>query len=415
LVQQLNSNDSYAAIRIKEYRWFVYARFLLTFAIQMQSVIVGWQVYGLTHDPISLGLVGLAEAIPFLSIALLAGHVADTINRKSIIIVSTIVYTICAAALYFVTAHMSFLLVTYKALPIYGIIFITGIARGFIFPAQGALSAQLVPKEFFGNAATWNSIAWHIAAVTGPAIGGLVCGFFGMNVTYAIVTVCTVATLLCFLKIKKKPLPLHDKEENIFESLSKGLKFVFSNQIVLSAISLDMFAVFFGGAVCVLPIFADQILHTGSQGLGFLRAAPAIGSICMSIFLIYFPPFKKAGRNLLFAVFGFGISIILFALSKSFPTAILALILSGMTDNVSVVIRGTIMQVFTPDEMRGRVSAVNSIFIGSSNELGSLESGIAAKLLTLIPSIIFGGSMTLAVVAVIRKTAPKLKSLNLQG
>ena len=176
-----------------------------------------------------------------------------------------------------------------------------------------------------------------------------------------------------------------------------------------------MFAVFFGGAVCVLPIFADQVLHTGSQGLGFLRAAPAIGSICMSIFLIYFPPFKKAGRHLLIAVFGFGISIILFALSKNFATAILALILSGMTDNVSVVIRGTIMQVFTPDEMRGRVSAVNSIFIGSSNELGSLESGIAAKLLTLIPSIIFGGSMTLAVVAVIRKTAPKLRSLNLEG
>ncbi len=414
MAQQLNSNDSYAAIKIDEYRWFVYARFLLTFAIQMQSVIVGWQVYGLTHDPVSLGLVGLAEAIPFLSIALFAGHVADNINRKSIILSSTIVYTLCAAALYVVTDHLGFLLTTYKALPIYGIIFITGIARGFIFPAQGALSAQLVPKEYYGNAATWNSIAWHVAAVTGPAIGGIVCGFFGMSVTYAIVTVCTVATLLCFLKIKKKPLPVHDKEENIFVSLSKGLKFVFSNQIVLSAISLDMFAVFFGGAVCVLPIFADQVLHTGSQGLGFLRAAPAIGSICMSVFLIYFPPFKKAGRNLLIAVFGFGISIILFALSKSFPTAILALILSGMTDNVSVVIRGTIMQVFTPDEMRGRVTAVNSIFIGSSNELGSLESGIAAKLLTLIPSIIFGGSMTLGVVAVIRKVAPKLRSLSLQ-
>lgn len=380
----------------------------------MQSVIVGWQVYSLTHDPVSLGLVGLAEAVPFLSVALFAGHAADNINRKSIILSSTVVYTLCAAALFFVTVHMNFLLTSYKALPIYGIIFITGIARGFIFPAQGALSAQLVPKEYYGNAATWNSIAWHVAAVTGPAIGGLVCGFFGMGLTYAIVTVCTVATLFCFLKIKKKPLPVHDKEENIFESLSKGLKFVFSNQIVLSAISLDMFAVFFGGAVCVLPIFADQVLHTGSQGLGFLRAAPAIGSICMSVFLIYFPPFKNAGRNLLFAVFGFGVSIILFALSKSFPTAILALILSGMTDNVSVVIRGTVMQVFTPDEMRGRVTAVNSIFIGSSNELGSLESGIAAKLLTLIPSIIFGGSMTLGVVAVIRKVAPKLRNLSLQ-
>lgn len=413
MAQSLNSTDGYAVLKIKEYRWFIYSRFLLTIAIQMQSVVVGWQVYALTHDPISLGFIGLAEAIPFLGIALFAGHVADKVDRKRIILSSMATYTVCAIALYLVTTKFNFFLVSYSVIPLYLIIFITGIARGFIFPAQSALAAQLVPKELFGNASTWNSVAWHIAAVTGPAIGGLVCGYWGLGVTYSIVSVLTAISFACFFNIKKKPLPEQTEGETIFESLTKGLKFVFNNQIILSAISLDMFAVFFGGAVCVLPIFADQILHTGPQGLGFLRAAPAIGAIMMSIFLIYNPPFKKAGRNLLFGVFGFGVSIILFALTRNFYMAIITLILSGMCDNISVIIRGTVMQLYTPDDMRGRVSAVNSIFIGSSNELGSVESGIAAKLMGLVPSIIFGGSMTLGVVGAIRRFAPKLRRLSL--
>ena len=413
MAQSLNSTDGYAVIKIKEYRWFIYARFLLTIAIQMQSVVVGWQVYALTHDPISLGFIGLAEALPFLGIALFAGHVADNVDRKGIILSSMATYTVCAVALFLITTMFNFLLTGYSVIPLYVIIFITGIARGFIFPAQSALAAQLVPKELFGNASTWNSVAWHIAAVTGPAIGGLICGYWGLGVTYFIVSILTAISFACFFNIKRKPLPEQTDGETIFESLTKGLKFVFHNQIILSAISLDMFAVFFGGAVCVLPIFADQILHTGPQGLGFLRAAPAIGAIMMSAFLIYNPPFKKAGRNLLFGVFGFGVSIILFALTRNFYTAIITLVLSGMCDNISVIIRGTVMQLYTPDDMRGRVSAVNSIFIGSSNELGSVESGIAAKVMGLIPSIIFGGCMTLGVVGAIRRFAPKLRSLSL--
>jgi hypothetical protein len=225
--------------------------------------------------------------------------------------------------------------------------------------------------------------------------------------------VFSAAGWILFFFVKKKPLPERTKHETIWESLSAGLKFVFSNQMILSALSLDMFAVFFGGAVSVLPIFADQVLHTGAKGLGFLRAAPAIGAIIMSFVQAHWPPFKNAGRNLLVCVFGFGMCIIFFALSKSFYLTLFILMLSGMFDNVSVIIRATIIQLYTPDDMRGRVSAVNGIFIGSSNELGSFESGLAAKLLGLIPSVIFGGSMTLAVVGSVRKLAPKLKALKL--
>jgi len=409
----LNTKDAYASLRIKDYRKFVTARFLLTFAIQMQSVIVGWQIYELTHDALSLGLIGMAEAIPFLCIALFAGHVADKVNRKNIILSSTLVYFICAILLFLAATHLHSLLALYGTIPIYLIIFITGIARGFIFPATSAFAAQLVPKELFGNASTWSSVVWHIGAVTGPAVGGLIYGFFGVGLAYFFVIIFCALAWLYFYFIEKKPLPEKTKEETIWQSLSSGVKFVFDNQIILSAVSLDMFAVFFGGAVSVLPIFADQVLNTGAKGLGFLRAAPAVGSIIMSFSLAHNPPFKHAGRNLLIGVFGFGVSIILFAVSKNFYASLLILMISGMFDNISVIIRSTIIQVYTPDEMRGRVSSVNSIFVGSSNELGSFESGVAAKLMGLIPSVIFGGSMTLAVVTTVRKFAPKLRRLKM--
>lgn len=409
----LQNKDAYAALRIRDFRLFVYARILLTMAVQMQSVVVGWQVYNITRDPLSLGLIGLSEAIPFFCVALFAGHVADIMSRKKIILIANIIYFICAVLLFMVTTSLHYFLDIYSALPIYLITIITGLARGFVFPAQAAFSAQLVPKELYGNAATWNSVAWQTAEISGPAIGGLVCGFYSMGAAYFTVMVLSITGIISLTFIKKKPVPEKLKTETIFESLSAGVKFVFSNQVILSAISLDMFAVFFGGAICVLPVFADQILHTGAKGLGFLRAAPAVGAVIMSVAQAYFPPFKNAGRNLLIGVAGFGITIILFALTTNFYIALFVLMLGGMFDNISVVIRGTIIQIFTPDEMRGRVSAVNSIFIGSSNELGSFESGLAAKIMGLIPSVIFGGSMTLAVVAAVRKFAPKLRKLSL--
>ncbi len=409
----LNSTDAYASIRIKDFKWFVVARFIITFSIQMQSVIVGWQIYQLTHSALSLGMIGLAEAIPFLSISLFAGHVADVINRKKIILITNFIYFLCAIALLLVSTSHDFILTKYGASPIYFIIFITGLARGFMSPAQAAYAAQLVPRELFGNASTWNSLAWQTAEVTGPAVGGLIYGFSGVGSAYTLVFIMSGIAFLLFTFVTKKPLPERKAEESIKQSLSQGLKFVFKNQIILSAITLDMFAVFFGGAVSVLPIFADKVLNIGAKGLGFLRASSAVGEIIMSIVQAHYPLFKNAGRNLLFCVFGFGVSIILFALSRNFYLSIVLLFLGGMFDNVSVIIRATIIQLFTPDEMRGRVSAVNGIFIGSSNELGSFESGVAATLMGLVPSVIFGGSMTLIVVAAIRSFAPKLRKLKL--
>ncbi|MDR3667000.1 MAG: MFS transporter [Ignavibacteriaceae bacterium] len=409
----LESPDAYASLRINNFRRFIIARFLLTFAIQMQSVIVGWQVYALTHDALSLGLIGIAEVVPFFCVALFAGHAADIINRKKIIQASNLVYFICAATLFLISTSFRPILSTFGVIPIYLVIFITGIARGFMSPAQTAFAAQLVPRELFGNASTWSSIAWQTAEITGPAIGGLVYGFFGIGSAYSLVIIFSAMGLTFYSFIKNQPLPERNKQENIWQSLSAGIKFVFENQVLLSAITLDMFAVFFGGVLCVLPIFADQVFHTGAKGLGFLRAAPAAGAITMSVIQTHWPLFKKAGRNLFIGVFIFGVSIIMFAFSKNFYLALIILMIGGMADNISVVIRATIIQLYTPNEMRGRVASVNGIFIGSSNELGSFESGLAAKLMGLIPSVIFGGSMTIATVAAVRKFAPILRKLKM--
>lgn len=385
----------------------------MTFAIHMQSVIVGWQIYELTHDALSLGMIGLAEAIPFLSVALIAGHIADSFSRKKIIVVSGIIYFFCAVSLFLLSTLFHSVLLKFGALPVFVIIFITGLARGFMSPAISAFTAQLIPKELFGNASTWNSLVWHSAVISGPAIGGVLYGFTGIGIAYGAVIAFSFTGLIFYFLVKDKPMPQKNEEESIINSLTAGVKFVFKNQIILGATALDMFAVFFGGAVAVLPIFADQILQVGAQGLGFLRAAPAVGAVIMSVFLAHNPPFAKAGRNLLVGVAMFGLCMIAFALSENFYLTFFILLLSGVFDNVSVVIRYTIIQLNTPDEMRGRVSAVNGIFIGSSNELGSFESGVAARLLGLVPSVIFGGSMTLAVVGVTSFIAPKLRKLKM--
>jgi MFS family permease len=409
----MTNRDAYATLRIRDYRQFILAKFILTLAIQMQSVIVGWQIYEITKDPLSLGMIGISEAIPFLGITLFAGHIADRINRKKIIVVSSMVYFVCAVALLLISTQLHHSLLRYGVGPIYLIIFCAGLARGFMSPAQTAFGVQLIPRELLGNATTWNSLTWQVAEISGPAIGGLIYGFFGVGYAYGTVVCLSAAAWFFFLSIENKPMPATTNEENIWKSLSAGLKFVFNNQIILGAVSLDMFAVFFGGAVAMLPMFADQVLHVGAKGLGFLRAAPAVGAVLMSIYQANRPMFEKAGRNLLIGVFGFGMCIILFALTKNFYLVLFILFLSGAFDNINVIIRHTIIQLYTPDEMRGRVSSINGVFIGSSNELGSFESGVAAKLMGLIPSVIFGGSMTLAVVGIVSKAAPKLRKLNL--
>lgn len=380
----------------------------------MQSVIIGWQVYWLTRNPLSLGLIGLAEAIPFIAMALPAGHIADRYNRRKIIVVAASVYVVCAAVLLLMSYGIKEIYLEWGVLPVYLVISITGVARAFFYPAQSAYMAQAVPRNLYHNSSTWNSTIWHIAAVSGPAVGGLVYGFAGMQAAYITVVIFAASGVCCFLITKTITLPENVKDESVLKSLGGGVRFVFKNQVLLGAMSLDMFGVLFGGAVALLPVFAAEVLGTGPQGLGLLRASPAFGAVIMAMYLAYHPPFYRSGKKLLLAVAGYGLCTVLFALSVNFYLSLFLLALSGAIDNVSVIIRGTILQLVTPDEMRGRVASVNSIFIGSSNELGAFESGLAAKIMGLIPSVIFGGGMTILIAGITQRLAPKLRSFELR-
>jgi len=410
-----NRHDAFAVLKVRDFRLFISFRFFTTIAIQMQSIVVGWQVYQLTKDPLSLGLIGLAEAIPFISIALFAGHVADKYNRKRIILWFDLVFLLGTCGLLLYTYFTPDMVSTIGIFPVYIVVAISGIARAFIYPSTIALMAQMVPRELYANSSTWNSTTWHIAAITGPAIGGLVYGFFGVKIAYISVIFFMLVSILLLSIVKKYIPPPVEEKESLYQRLSSGIKFVFRNQVLFGTMSLDMFAVLFGGAVAMLPVFAAEVLNVGPQGLGFLRSAPMAGAVIMSLIIAYRPPMVNAGRYLLIGVAGFGLSIILFALSKNFYLSLGLLMLSGMFDNISVIIRATTMQLLTPDEMRGRVASVNSIFIGSSNEIGSFESGVAAKLMGLIPSVIFGGGMTLLIVGLTAKFAPLLRRLNLRN
>jgi len=410
----LKEHDAYAVLKLKDFRLFLSFRFFMTIAAQMQSIIVGWQVYELTHDPLSLGLIGLAEAIPFIAVALYAGHIADRFNRKKIILWFDLLFLFASGLLLLITYHKTGIIGKYGVLPIYLCVAISGVARAFLYPATIALMAQVVPRSLYTNSSTWNSTIWQIAAITGPALGGLIYGFFGVRIAYMAVIVSMSISFLLMLYIRSRPVPVINDTETIFQRLANGIRFVFSSQLLLGAMALDMFAVLFGGAVAMLPVFAAEVLKVGPEGLGLLRASPMVGAVFMSILLAYYPPVAKAGRLLMIGVAGFGISIICFALSKNFFLSLGLLALSGMFDNISVVIRLATMQLVAPDEMRGRVASVNSIFIGSSNEIGSFESGLAAKLMGLIPSVIFGGIMTLLIVGATAKWAPKLRRLNLK-
>lgn len=407
--QMNRSRDPYAALRFREFRFFVWGKLLLTVALQMQEVVASWLIYAHTKDPLSLGLIGLTEAIPALSLALPGGYLADRFSRKSILLITTSVM---------LAASIILTLFTYnyhgKAIwPVYAVIFLIGVARGFYNPAQSAFWTQLLPRDKYVNASIWNSSMWQIGAVAGPALGGLCYGFIGPAHTTMIVSVLVLFTMASYSAIGHKILSGDRRNEPIRESLKAGIRFVFRQRVLISAISLDLFAVLFGGAVALLPAFADQILHTGPEGLGFLRSAPALGAVMMAGILAFFPPHRNAGKKMIICVAGFGVCMIGFALSHWFLLSFLFLMASGMFDNVSVVIRSTILQMHTPDEMRGRVAAVNSIFVGSSNEIGAFESGLTARLFGLAPSVMLGGIMTLIVTAVTYRLAPELKKLDL--
>ncbi len=408
--------EAFEVVHSRNFRLFLAYRFLMTTATQMQAVVVGWLLYDLTKNVLSLGMIGLAEVIPQVSIALFAGHFVDIWDRKKIILYTTFLLLFGSSLLAIYTLPQLDLHQLLGTLPIFITIFITGLVRGILMPAHTALLGQLVPRRLLTGAATWSSSVWQLAAVTGPAVGGLIYGFFGVVPAFTTVFLlylsCTL--LLVFIQSPGKVATGSSNEEDIFARIREGIAYVFNNQILLGAFALDMFAVLFGGAVAMLPVFASDILQAGPEGLGVLRACPAVGAIIMSVMLTFHPPVHRSGKLLLYSVVGFGLSMIVFAISKSFVLSAAALFLSGVFDNVSVVIRASILQLFTSDEMKGRVAAVNSIFIGSSNELGAFESGVAARLMGLVPSVVFGGGMTLLVVAVAAIKSPALRNLSLK-
>lgn len=379
----------------------------------MQGVIVGWQIYDITKDALSLGMIGLAEAIPYIGTSLLGGHVADSIDRKRINVICGFVFFISSVAM-LVTTYWSIAIGPKVVWYFYGIIFVTGVARGFLAPSVSALFAQIVPRSFYVNGAAWNTNVWQSAAVAGPALGGLIYGWFGVLTAYIIVSLLAFFSLFFMLAIPSYGIVKSERNENILQSIGNGIRFVWRNEVILGALTLDLVAVLFGGAVAVLPMFASDVLKTGPEGLGYLRAAPFLGSVFMGLILAARRPMRYAGRNMLWCVAAFGLCKIIFALSTMFWLSFLMLFLSGVFDNVSVVIRATILQLLTPDDMRGRVSAVNNIFVGSSNEFGAFESGLAARLMGLVPSVVFGGSVAIVSVLVAYAKAPKLRQLDLR-
>ena len=411
-------HDPYAALRLPEFRRLISARVCLTVATQIQGVVVSWQIFKLTGDPLALGLIGLAEAIPSITVSLYAGHVADSVRRKRIIVPMVAVLFLAALALWGLAHPAGQALLArdrFFTLPLYAILFATGVARGFLGPALFSFMPQLLPdRSLLANAVTWNTTTWQASAVLGPAIGGLLFAKLGIGVAYGVDAVLEGLALLLFISIAGRALPeLVGEKLDLKESILSGVRFIFGNQIVLAALSLDLFAVLFGGAVALLPIFADKILHTGPDGLGYLRAAPAVGSVLMAVGLTYFPLRRRAGVKLLWAVAGFGLATIAFALSTNFYLSLFLLFLTGAFDSVSVIVRSTLIHTYTPEYMKGRVSAVNNIFIGSSNEIGGFESGAAARLLGTVPSVVFGGLMTLLVVGFTTWKADKLRGLEM--
>ena len=409
------SGKAFAVIHVKNFRFYLFFRNFMTMATIMQSVIVGWQIYDLTHDVLWLGFIGLVEVIPQIGISLFAGHYIDIWNRRKIVNYTTLLLILGSVILLIYSANAAYYSAKFGILPVFITIFLTGLARGILSPALVALMGQLIPRNLYTNAATWNSANWQVAAVLGPAIGGLVYGFWGIVPAYSLVLGLYILSFFMIMRIKSGRHEVIDTSEGVFTRIRSGIDFVFRTPELLGAFTLDMFAVLFGGAVAMLPVFASDILLVGPQGLGLLRACPAIGATIMAFILMFRPPMRDTGKVLFISVIGFGLCMIGFALSTSFILSGLLLIFSGAFDNVSVVIRGTILQLYTPDDMRGRVASVNSIFIGSSNELGAFESGVTAKLMGLVPSVIFGGFMTLAVVFTTIKINKPLRKLSLRN
>jgi MFS family permease len=407
------NGDPLAAVRIPEYRSFIIGRFLFIMGLRMMSTLVGWWIYELTNLPFAIGIIGLSEVIPAVSLALYAGHVIDLSEKRKLLLTGIALYFVCASLLLLLSTsivkpHFDNL---HIAIGIYIIIFCTGVIRSFTGPSFNVMIANIVPKPQLQNAVTWSQGTWLSASVTGHATGGFLIAATGNTGTLIVIVCLIFCAWATMLQLKPKPALNERGEKKTWQSVKEGLKFVIKTKEVLGAMMLDLFAVLFGGAVAMVPVYARDILQVGPKGFGWLNAASDIGSIIIVILLTLFPMRRNQGKKLLFAVTGFGLCIITFAISKIFILSFAALLVSGMLDGISVVVRGTILQLKAPDAIRGRVLSVNSMFINSSNELGQFESGVAAKLMGVIPSVVFGGGMTLLVVIITWFKAPSLRKL----
>lgn len=408
--------DPYQALRYREFNVFLLLRFAMVFAWSMQFIVIEWEVYSLTKNPLSLGIIGLMEIIPAVSMSLFAGHIVDRREKKSLLVKCILGFSVISFGLFLLTwpKVVGDFSKDYILYSIYALVFLGGIVRSFMGPTIFSLLSLIIPKKAYPNAATWSSSVWQIGAVMGPALAGFSINWIGVHWSMCLVFGFSILSLVALSQISQKPIVNPKMGESMKDSLMEGLTFVFKNKIVLGALSLDMIAVLFGGAVALLPVFAQDILKVGSEGFGILRAAPAVGAFITMLVSAYVPLYENAGKKLLIAIFVFGLSIILFGFSTYFWLSVFALFLSGLADGISVVIRQTILQLKTPDHMRGRVGAVNSIFVGSSNELGAFESGATAKLMGAVTSVIFGGSVTLLTVVFTALKSPTFRNLDLK-
>jgi MFS family permease len=411
----MKREDPYAALRIKEFNIFLIVRFLLVFGWSMQFIVIEWQVYSMTKDPLSLGIIGLMEIIPAFTMALFAGHIVDQKEKRNLLAVCTAAFSLISLGLFFLTTQqvVGNWSVDHVLYAIYALVFFGGFLRSFFGPTIFSLVALLVPKNIYHNAATWSTSTWKTASVSGALFGGFFISWIGVDKTLCIVFLLVLLSFIILFQIKKKPVLNKKIGEPMKESLQAGVKFVFQNKAILGVLTLDMVAVLFGGTVAILSVFAQDILKIGPTGFGVLNASISLGSILTMFVTTYIPIHKKTGKKMLVSVFIFGLSIIAFGVSSVFWLSVLALFISGAADGISMVIRQTILQIKTPDEMRGRVSSVNSMFVGSSNELGAFESGLAAKIAGPVIAVVFGGTMTIITTVVSGITNPTLRNLDL--
>ena len=415
-------HDPYGALRVPPFRWFVISLMALTLAVQIQGIAVAWQIYAATNDPLALGLAGLAEVLPFLALSLPAGHWADRHDRKKLALIGIVVLVFCAALFLAmnvtlrvtggVTARLIGSTAWSSPMAIYAVLAVSGVSRAILQPARQAIGTMIVPTSLYANAATWRSSIWQFASVLGPAIGGLIFAFAGPLMTFSVTLALLVIALWTMANVAVPPratVAVHSAPAGA--GILEGVRFVLRDKLVLTALSLDLFAVLFGGATALLPVFAKTVLHVSPEWLGYLRAAPAVGAVCMALLLAHQPPMQRAGRTLLLAVFAWGLSIIGFALSRNVWLSCVLLALGGAVDGISVVIRSTLLQARTPPTVMGRVMAVNSIFIGSANEIGAFESGLTARLFGAVNSVLFGGVVTIVVVISMAALSPRLRRL----